>query len=276
MKCVEWMVVGMMLVAPIASACQICVEMPEKSAADWVAASDLVVLATEDPEKAFDLVITETLKGELDDEIDVDYYLDSTTRKRLASNAERRLVLVRVQDGEDVSWRSLGMTSDGRLLGVVRDLVDRSGAWNADPATRYAYFAKLLASDHELLRKLAHIELTRAPYQTVKKLGKDGVISRQDLHAFLNEVSQTEWHHLYILLLAQSDHPDDQQRVINTMNSIRDHSVTVNLEAWATAYVEVTGAEGVGQLKESYIDNKHRSEAEKAAVTNALKLHGKS
>jgi hypothetical protein len=84
----------------------ICVPYPEKTAADALIDSATVVLAREHPYKPFSYAPVGTLKGYADG-AEIGLLLDSTTRRILAVQPERAVVLVRKREEEP--WRSLGL-----------------------------------------------------------------------------------------------------------------------------------------------------------------------
>ena len=110
-----WLLLGSVTAS---HACQACIPFPQKTATDYLIQADTVVFAREDPERPFSYAPVETLKGAADDG-GIDLFLNSSTRRVLAADEDRVVVLVRVGDG---SWRSLGI-ADNDYQQVVRRII---------------------------------------------------------------------------------------------------------------------------------------------------------
>jgi hypothetical protein len=96
----------------------------------------------------------------------------------------------------------------------------------------------------------------------------------QEIRAFLADFRMTEWHALYILLLAQSDDPIDRQKIEEAAHFNADYSVTLQTAAWATAYIEIAETEALDFLDERYLTNPARSDDEVRAILAAYSVHG--
>ena len=125
---------------------------------------------------------------------------------------------------------------------------------------------------HEQVRTLAHLEVARAPYDQIRSLG--GVIPRERINAFLGNFRYMEWHALYILLLAQSDHEADGKRIAEKVRSAAEFGLTTQLAAWATAWIEVDEDEALDFLEVHYFGNPDRNSKEMKALVAALSVHG--
>lgn len=251
-------------------ACQICVPIPKQSAADHLLESDVVVLAREDAERPFHFRAMEILKGRLENEA-IDLFLDSGTRRLLASFPERFVVLVGNLDGDKMRWNRIGI-ADTETDPILRSILDSIPKWKQDPSARVEFFKDLLGHENSQIRTLAHLEIGRAPYGVIRSLGE--AFPRDELHTMLADIRYVEWHPLYILLLAQSDHEEDHAYIEKAvLNSARFGS-SERLAAWATASIERSGEEGVAFLHRTYFENPNRSPAELKAVIQALSVHG--
>ena len=71
-----------MLMSGQANACQVCIPVPEDTAADHIISAGAVVLARENPERRFTFLAAEVLKGELG-QPEIDLFVNSTTRRWL-------------------------------------------------------------------------------------------------------------------------------------------------------------------------------------------------
>ena len=238
-------------------ACQICLPFPKKSVADYLLEADAVVLAREDPEKPFSLRAVEVLKGEVE-EMEVDLFLDSTSRRVLSLFPEREIVCVYREGESESGWRRVGVT-DANFEPVVRNILASAEEWKASPDARLNYFAPFLGHEDEQLRVLAHLEVARAPYNEIRKLG--GVLSRGEIRSFLGNIRNAEWHALYILFLAQSEVEDDRERIRKSIRSGAEFGLSLQLAAWATAYVEIDEEEAIDFITARYECGRDQNEA---------------
>jgi hypothetical protein len=82
-----------------------------------------------------------------------------------------------------------------------------------------------------------------------------------------------EWRSLAILLLGLSPNEADRTRVLRTMQEKAHLSGILNLDAWATAYIEIAGVEGIDQLSVWYIQDSSRSQKEIESIVRAFSTH---
>ena len=261
---------GILIVAAIATgaaqtarACQVCVPFPKKSIADHLIEGEAVVLAREDPQRPFHFRTIEVLKGAAPKK-PLDLFLDSGTRRLLNVYPDRSAVLARTGD----TWRRLA-TVDATLLTIVRDVLQHAPTWQG--TARFDYFAKWLGHDRPEVRDLAHLEVARAPYSYIRKVGRD--VPRAKILAALRDPRYAEWWALHILLLAQSGEPQDKQRIIDAVHSAERFESFLQLGAWATAFIEVEGEGAIGFLESRYFRAGRRVE-EVREVVAALSVYG--
>lgn len=264
--------VAMLLAAsPVsASACSICIGFPEKTDADYLLEAACVVLARESTKDPFSFAPQETLKGQYDGS-EVDLLVDSKTRRILRANPERWVVLV--QDERGGPWRSLGIAS-GPYLSVARRIVLLFSD-SPQPVTaqqRWEFFLPLFGHDDPRIRQLAYLELGRAPYDVIKRLGRAS--SRDHWMPMLSDRQYLQWRSLAILLLAQSEQPQDKQRVLDAFHSAHRFGLTTNLSAWAAAAIEVESKMSIAFIQKEYFGRPECSVAELEAVFEALSMHG--
>jgi hypothetical protein len=251
-----------------AQACQVCFPFPKKSIVDHLFECESVVLAREDPQRPFHYRAIEVLKGAAP-QAPIDLFLDSGNRRILRFHPDRSVVLARAGSG---TWRRLAM-ADATLLPVVRDVLKRAPDWQRPGTARFDYFAKLFGHDHPVIRDLAHIEVARAPYSEIRRLGKG--FSRTKIQAALRDPRYMEWWALHILLLAQSEDARDKQRIVDSMRSAERFGSTLQLGAWATAFIEIEGKKAIEFLESRYLGALRRVE-ELREVVAALSVHGNS
>ena len=260
----------MLALLPAAWGCPICLTLPEESAADHLLAAKTVVLAREDPERPFHLAAIETLVGEPESG-EIDLFLDSSTRRLLKTRPDRAVVLARVKEKSEWVWRRLGV-SDSNFGPVVREIVAQRATWKKNPQARVAYFGERLAHPDRQVRELARLEIAAAPYKEIRKLGK--VVPREELRRSLRNIRDAAWHPLYILLLAQSGDPEDRAYLLESFDAAARFGSSLRLAAWATAYVELRGRDGLAVIEERYGRNPGRSRSEIEAIVQALSVLG--
>ncbi|MEP4078460.1 hypothetical protein [Haloferula sp.] len=257
------------LAAPL-HACQICLPFPTTSLADHLIDADQVVLARENPDKPFSLIAKEVLKGE-NTLPEIDLFLDSQSRRLLAGDPERHIVCTRVSTGDSSEWTRVA-TSNPKLLTIIKEILSKASQWTEKPVERSAYFAPYLGNKDRSIATLAHLEVARAPYSEIRELVDAMPI--EQLRAFLNDFRYAEWHALYILLLAQSDDPTDQQRIISAVESNADYSITLQTAAWATAFIELKEIQALEFFDQRYLKDPNRSIDEIRVILAAYSVHG--
>jgi hypothetical protein len=250
-------------------ACMICIPVPEKTAADYLIESDIVVLAREDQERPFFYETVEVLKGS-DDGAPIDLFLDSATKRMLANSPERAVVLVRADARSE--WRNLGY-ADANYEGVVRHVIDHARAWRtADHPDRLEYFAGLLGHDNRILAELAYLEVGRAPYSKIKALSDR--VRPEQMRRYLTDMAYYDWRALGILMLAHTGNDQDRQHILRSFDMAERYQILGNLAAWTTAYIETKGAGAIDRIEDRYFRGSDRTRAELTEITKALSVHG--
>jgi hypothetical protein len=253
--------------ASSAHACVLCLPYPKKTSADYIVESDTVVFAREDPARPFFYAPVETLKGHYKGDA-IPLLVDSTTSRELRLQPELRVALA--QDRLNGTWHRLG------LAGSEHQAVMRVVAgWNAKSKTlheRAVFFAPYLRHRDWALAELAFLEVARAPYATIRDLR--ATVGRDYIYRVINAFSHVEWHGLYILMLGMSDRPDDLAFVRRKLETAAKFGIALNLGAYATAFIEMTGAEAVKTLASRYFESPGRSNAELLEIVNALSVQG--
>ena len=89
----------------------------------------------------------------------------------------------------------------------------------------------------------------------------------------LEDPKYIEWRPLAILLLAQSGHAEDAKTIRESLETAGRFHLTSNLAAWATAAIEIDGAQAVRYLDEQYCRQPDRNLNEVREVARALELH---
>lgn len=252
--------VVLLFLASALYACQICLPYPRESFLDRINVSESVVLARENPEKAYHLSAVEVLRGSAEG---MDLYLPSATRRMLEVYPDRAIVCGRI-DGE---WQSLGP-----FLSSQRAMLDSllSNSWGEDKGQRARYFSKYLNSADGALRKLSHLEVARAPYTQIRAL--EHPVSKREVLDFIADQRMAEWHALYILLFAQVADQSDAGMVRERFLLLAEHHLSLQLAAWTVAFLETGGS--VEEVAQLYFDVSNRESKELNQVIGALGTYG--
>ncbi len=270
LSCVLISLLELVAGARIASAHPVLVPQPTQTLTDRILQCDTLLLAREDPERPFHYAAVSTIKGD-PGATSIDVFMPSNVRRRLASDPELAMLLGR-GSGDD-KWQPLGIAS-ADYMQVVRRILTFANDWTpkeTDNFQRLQEFAPLLGHEDLRLHELAYLEIGRATYASIRKVGA-GVPLRR-VRAMLNNPQYFPWRGLDIMLLGLSDEKRDHATVIKAMQQMQRVSTSTNLAAWATAYVEVTGLNGIDQLEQWYFRDTDRSLEELRPVTRALAGH---
>jgi hypothetical protein len=253
-----------------ARACPVCIAYPQKSAADVLIESPCVVFAREDPNRPFSYVPVAVLKGTADSP-PIDLLVDSRTRRMLGTYPD--WVVVLAEDATDGGWRNLGI-ADAAYAAVVRRIVLFAPEWQRPEGDkrRTEFFVQFFGHSNPLIYELAYLELARAPYRTIKRLG--GTVPREQIERVLRDRMYFEWRSLAILLLAHSGEAADQRYISESFRSAARFGLTKNLAAWAAAAIEIEGAGAISFIQRSYFNQPGRSQDQLLEIIRALSLHG--
>ncbi len=258
--------------APIAHACPLCVELPRETLVDKIAQAKCVLLASLSPESQFEFSAQEVIQGRYDSE-SINLFVDSVTRRVLTLDSERRVILVQSRLG---TWSSFGVAS-ANYEALVRRLVTLIPSWSSTDiesdsfVARMLFFVPLFGHDERQIRELAYLELSRAPYPLVRKLGKS--VTRKDYRTVLERREYVKWRALAYLLLAQSSDPSDRQFIMDRFYSMSAVGGARNLAAILAAAIEVDRDRAFIVVRERYAGGRARSKEELAAVVRALAIH---
>ena len=248
----------------------ILVPRPTQTLTDRLLQTDSVVLAREDPQRPFHYAAVKTLKGD-SDVTSIDLFMTTQVRRRLSLDPELTVLIRRNPNNQE--WEALGVANDEYEQVVLR-ILTFDNVWTpneTDNPERLHEFASLLGHQDIRLHELAYLEIGRASYTSIREVGADVPLGK--VRAMLVDPLYFEWRGLDIMLLGLSDDELDQVRVVNEMQQRQSQSISLNLAAWTTAYLEVEGTEGLDQVVEWYLRNESRSRDELRSVTRALSGH---
>lgn len=247
-------------------ACVVCVPYPKVTHADTLLASENVVLAREDPARPFTLAVVEVLKGSIGDD-STGVFLPSVNRRQLKLNAADGIVLVQ----RDGAWERLTYASP-EYKAFIGEILAHAVNWRGDSGarSRFDYFASRLNDEHAGIRRQAYLEVGRAPYDWIKTVALEVPVER--LRANLADYRFIEWHRLYILMLGQSKEDRDRAYIREKFERAAHYRSTINLSAWATAYVEAYPAVAIDRIENWYFKDAERTRAELEEILRAFSV----
>ena len=257
-------------VAKTASAHPVLVPKPTETLADRILRSESLLLAREDPQRPFHYVAVDTVMGD-PGTAPIEIFMPSNLRRRLAMDPDLAVLLSRT--APDAQWRAHGVaTAD--YLQVVQQILSFADDWTpneTDNLPRLQEFSALLGHKDLRLHELAYIEIGRATYASIRRVSVGVPLER--VRRMLADPFYADWRGLDIMLLGLSDEQRDQAMVIYEMEQRQRLSMETNLAAWATAYVEIKGTDGIDQLEEWYFQDSMRSREELRSIARALAGH---
>ena len=142
-------------------ACLLCIGFPEQTDTDFLMDGHCVILARSSDENPFTYTPRKVLKGTFDG-AEINLLVDSMTRRILAANPEKAVVLAQQKAGGE--WRNLGIVSSV-YLSVVRRILVLGETWRGEDGAqrRWEFFVPLFGHDDPSIRQLAYLELSRQP-----------------------------------------------------------------------------------------------------------------
>lgn len=253
-----------------ACACMVCIPFPRETFTDQILTAQIVVLAREHPEKDFSYQVETILKGDINHP-EIDLFLASRTRRRLAENPEESVVLA--YDARTQNWQRAGYATPA-YESLVREILIRESSWNPSfgKERRPRFFLPYLANEDPTIRELASLEVGQASYSLIREA--DRFIPRQQVHNFLAEPKYMEWWALYILLLGVDATPAEAEIIRDAIKNHARFNQSLNLSAWATALIEIDGESGINWLEENYLLNANRPNDHVLDVVKALSVQG--
>ena len=221
-----------------AGACTLCIGYPEKSAADVLIESWAVALAREDPQQPFTLAPVEFLKGD-DSGGNIDLFLDSRTRRLLAGDPSRTVVVVQGKKGDP--WRRLALAG-AEYETMVRRILLVAPRWRGSEGRlkRAEFFLPWFGHKDPAIYDLAYLEIARAPYPVIKRISS--IVAREQIAPILNRPQYLRWRWLAILMLAHCGDAKDKHDILHASRDAERFRLSINLAAWAAASIEIEGA----------------------------------
>lgn len=254
--------------APPSLACSFHTDLPTQTVADWLIDGTEVVLARPDPENAFAYRVTEVIHS-AGTAPELNLLVSSDLRHRLTANPDDAVLLA--HDG--ISWFILAYVDPG-FRPVMRQVLARAPGWGGlYHAERLEIFAGLQDSRDIDLRLLALTEIDKAPYGLLRQMEL-----RLSPEALLRELWSPfgyGYQPIRVLLLGLSDSDVARAAVRDHLLRVVDWEWASNLGAFATAEIELNGADGVAFLESHYLARPEQPLDNLEQVVEALAIqHG--
>ncbi len=263
------LILAQLFTAP-AIACSFHVNLPDLSVGDRIIQASHIVLAREDQDKPFTFDPVISLKGDAEN-LEIPLLVDSVTRKRLAANSGDFVLISK--SAVDDEWRRLAyVRNQDREL--FEDMVTAARNWveSQDASSRFDFFATLHDHPQATLRKIALTELDKIPYQHLRTMPVR--LSAADINSKLNSRYEIPWVPIRILMLGILGDEASRAIIRKAIAYIENSGFQNNLGAWATAYIEVDGAEAVDQLTQKFLLNGATKPKSVEELLTAFSLHG--
>jgi hypothetical protein len=134
------------------------------------------------------------------------------------------------------------------------------------------FFLQFWGHEDRRIFELAYLELARARYDTIKRLGR--LVPREQLEPMLRSPSYGQWRPLAILMLAQTEERHDKEYITRSFRTAERFRVTKDVAAWAAASIEVEGAGAVAFIERRYFRRPDRNQEELVEIVKAMSMHG--
>jgi hypothetical protein len=251
-----------------AAACAFHYTKPEKTAVDWVIETDHLVVARSDPANEFAYQVVETLRDG-GRPVEISQMVDTGTRRMLAAHPGDSVLFA--YDAGQGRFRSLAYLTPAyrSVIDAVQSARDTWGT--GDDAARFRMFAALQDHPEPALRALALQEIDKAPYGLLR--GMALTIPTDRLLADLWTVEGYPYQSIRILLLGLTDDPAARAEIHAFIDRTAPWDWANNLGAFATALVEMDGAEGVARLNEVVLSDPAQPLDKLEQVVEALAIH---
>ena len=270
MRLVALILLAALALVPAASACLFHGYVPSETIVDRMLASRQIVLARPLAESPFKFTAVAALKGDPSD-AEIPHLVDSQSRLKMAAHPQDTVMFAR--DAKDGTWLRLAYL-DADFRAVVEGVAARLPDWAAgDDADRSRMFAGLYDHPNRDIRNLAVQELDRVDYAVLRDL--DLHPDSRAIRSRLVNVSELHLLPIRVLLIGLSGDPDAQEFLANGVSKLRDTNLAL-MGAYATAWLELSGAEAAKALSEQYLLDPDTWPTAKELIVEAMAIHSRS
>lgn len=269
-----WLAAALLGVSTAAVACPICLGAGQQTAAQELAAAQQAVLATPTTE-AGRFRVVEVIRGKRPSTSTIE---GGYPRRAAAVTAElgKGEALLLVREDPLPGWvvlGAIGIDQAGwlRKLAVGKQTEEISAeAWRG----RVALVVPQLESPQVLVAKIAHGELSAAPY-AVMRSAKPRLDARK-VRAWVADPQLAARQQLYVLLLGIAGDERDAVALEQRLDAAWKAGDATNLASMLTADLELRGPARVNWVEERYLRDRSRSATEVAAALLALSVQGQT
>ncbi len=257
-------------IVPAAIACMFHGYVPQKTIVDYMLDSEHIVLARQAADDEFRYEAFEALVGDLDG-VTIPTLVDSHSRRMFQVNPEGAVLFAR--DPADSKWQRLRYL-DPEFQDFVRQLLQRLPGWGAgDDADRHQFFADLHNHANPNVRDLALLELDRIDYAALRTLDLN-----LDVDALITPVDNPLEMHLRsirVLLMGLSKDPAAEGVLAKGVSETNLFDIAF-AGAYATAWLELSGAEAARAMTELYLKDPDAPMQKKGLIIEAMAIHSHS
>ena len=215
---------------------------PERTAIDRITQAQDLILARPGARNPFAFEVTEVLRGTAD--TPPPFLVSSEDRRRLSLHPDEAVIFARGGSGE---WERVAL-----LDTAFRPLLEQARDWPAAYTdTRFATFAGLLDHPDPDIRRLALQEIDKAPYPMLRSL-RGRTPPAETLIAGLWTRDGYPYQSIHVLLLGLEGSDAARAEILRHFDDAARPGDDPRLGAFATALVELDGAQGIARLEQLY------------------------
>ena len=249
-----------------AHACAFDMIKPERTAIDWIVETETLVLARPSSGNRFAYEITEVLRGTPTAQ-PIDHLVNTIDRKRL--NAEPEDSMLFAFDG--TAWTRVALV-DATFRKTLQTALSNTGAWFAAmPQSRIDFVETLQQSNDPRHKAIVIGELDKVPYEALRRF--DLQISDDEILDLLWSREGYAYQAILALLLGISGTSLAQAEIEDYIDRVEDWDWANNLGAFAAAFIELEGVEGVDRLASGMLADRSQPLDKVEQVVMALSVH---
>jgi hypothetical protein len=260
-----------LLLGSAASACAVCVDLPETTRSDRLLDGAVVAIASPGADDPFRFalgarLVDHSLPGA--DLPEVPFLVDSGLRRAMARGLSVEVLLALDDDG---AWHRIFTLTPQRLDFAKAVLADGQGwTWEATvDAARFDFFERHHGSADPTLQRMALTEMSRAPYALIRTAAPR--LQPETIRARLRDRNEIPFAPILILLLGLQA---DEGMAAYIANEARRQMATPsrNAAAWFVAGIETGGMQMLDRALETLAGTPN--DKARAALVTALVTTG--
>ena len=269
-----WLAAALLGASTAAVACPICLGAGQQTVAQQLAAAPQAVLALPTAE-AGQFRVVEVIRGERPSERSIEggYPRNAST---VDSALRKGQALLLIREDPLPGWVVLGAIGTDQAPWLRKLAVgQRSDALSAPQwRERVALVAPRLESPQPLVAKIAHGELSAAPYAAMRS-SKPQLDARK-VRGWAADPQLAARQRLYLLLLGISGDQRDATALEQRLDAAWSAGDATNLASMLTADLELRGPARMDWVEQKYLRDRSRSAAEVEAALLALSVQGQT